>query len=136
LRVERLIRAFVRVVDAIRSGDQARRNKGYILDAVLAAGDNASMAKVTGKLQITLPKALAELCGIQVGDELELRPIGKSIQIDRRSRRDTSDLRRDRLAHFDQASTRQRNRERRTQLDAARTRGWTRAELYTRGRTR
>jgi len=96
----------------------------------------ASMAKVTGKLQITLPKALAESCGIQVGDELDLRPIGKSIRIDRRSKRDTSDLRRDRLSHFDQASTRQRNRERRTQLDAARTRGWTREELYTRGRTR
>jgi bifunctional DNA-binding transcriptional regulator/antitoxin component of YhaV-PrlF toxin-antitoxin module len=34
------------------------------------------MAKVTGKFQITLPKALVERCGIRVGDELELWPIG------------------------------------------------------------
>lgn len=94
------------------------------------------MAKVTGKLQITLPKALADRCGIHVGDELELRPIGKSIQIDKRSKRDGSELRRDRLAHFDQATARQRNRERRAQLEPARTRGWTREELYSRGRTR
>src|SRR5579864_2917540 len=43
------------------------------------------MTKVTGKFQITLPKAVVDRCGIRVGDELELRPIGRSIQIDRRT---------------------------------------------------
>jgi len=43
------------------------------------------MAKVTGKFQITLPKAVVDRSGIRVGDELELRPIGRSIQIDRRT---------------------------------------------------
>jgi AbrB family looped-hinge helix DNA binding protein len=94
------------------------------------------VAKVTGKLQITLPKALAERCGIRVGDELELRQISRSIQIDKRSTRDVSHLRRDRLAHFDAATARQRARERTMRLTRARSRGWTREELYTRGRTR
>jgi len=94
------------------------------------------MAKVTGKLQITLPKALADRCGIRVGDELELRPVGRSIQIDKRSSREASEMRRDRLTHFDRATTRQRSRERTTALIPTRSRGWTREELYVRGRTR
>ena len=94
------------------------------------------MAKVTGKFQITLPKALVDRCGILVGDELELRPVGRSIQIDRRTARDASQLHHDRLAHFDQATTRQRTRQRTRPLVQARSRGWTREELYARGRTR
>lgn len=94
------------------------------------------MAKVTGKFQITLPKALVDRCGIRVGDELELRPIGRSIQIDRRAMVDASQLRRDRLAQFDRATTRQRTRERTKSLGRARSRGWTREELYVRGRAR
>jgi len=94
------------------------------------------MAKVTGKFQITLPKALVERCGIRVGDELELRSLGRSIQIDRRTIPDASQLRRDRLAHFDRATMRQRARERTRPLMRTRSRGWTREELYVRGRTR
>ena len=94
------------------------------------------MAKVTGKLQITLPKALAERCGIRVGDELEVRSVGGSIQIDRRATRDAGEVRRQRLAHFDQATARQRARERTRSLPAARTRGWRREDLYSRGRPR
>jgi len=94
------------------------------------------MAKVTGKFQITLPKALVDRCGIRVGDELELRSIGRSIQIDRRTRLDASQLRRDRLGHFDRATTRQRTRKRTRSLVQTRSRGWTREELYVRGRSR
>lgn len=94
------------------------------------------MAKVTGKFQITLPKALVDQCGIRVGDELELRPIGRSIQIDRRTTSDAPHLRRDRLAHFDRATMRQRTRQRARSRAQARSRGWTREELYVRGRTR
>ena len=53
-------------------------------DDILDRCDDRLMAKVTGKFQITLPKALAERCGIRVGDDLELRPVGRSIQIDKR----------------------------------------------------
>ena len=96
-----------------------------------------SVAKVTGKLQITLPKALAERCGIRVGDDLELRVVGRSIQIDRRSPRDSAQLRRERLTQFDQATARQRARDRvQPRPASARSRGWTREELYDRGGAR
>lgn len=111
-------------------------NQGEILDDSLDSGDDGSMAKVTGKFQITLPKALVERCGIQIGDELEMRSLGRSIQIDRRTIPDASQLGRDRLAHFDRATMRQRGRERTRSLMKTRSRGWTREELYVRGRTR
>ncbi len=63
------------------------------------------MAKVTGKFQITLPKAIVDRFGIRVGDELELRPIGRSIPIDRCTTPEASQLRRDRLGHFERATT-------------------------------
>jgi AbrB family looped-hinge helix DNA binding protein len=94
------------------------------------------MAKVTGKFQITLPKALVDRCGIRVGDELELRLVGRSIQIDRRTTRNASQPHRDRLAHFDRATTRQRTRQKTRSLVQARSRGWTREELYAHRRTR
>jgi AbrB family looped-hinge helix DNA binding protein len=94
------------------------------------------MAKVTGKFQITLPKALAERCGIRVGDDLELRPVGRSIQIDKRPPHDATSGSRDRLAHFDRATVRQRARERAAPRIPAKSRGWTRQELYARGRAR
>ena len=94
------------------------------------------MAKVTGKFQITLPKALVDQCGIRVGDELELRPIGRSIQIDLRAPSDAPGVSRDRLAHFDRATARQRTRERARSLVRTSSRGWTREDLYRRGRAR
>ena len=94
------------------------------------------MAKVTGKFQITLPKTLVDQCGIRIGDELELRPVGRSIQIDRRSAADATLRRQLRLAHFDQATARQQTRQARGPVVPARSRGWTREELYVRGRTR
>jgi AbrB family looped-hinge helix DNA binding protein len=98
--------------------------------------DDAVMAKVTGKFQITLPKALVDRCGIRVGDELELRAIGRSIHIDRRTTTDGPHLQRDRLAHFDRATARQRARQRTGSPARPRSRGWTREELYARGRSR
>jgi AbrB family looped-hinge helix DNA binding protein len=94
------------------------------------------VAKVTGKFQITLPKALAERCGIRVGDDLELRTVGRSIQIDKRTPHDGLSAPRHRLAHFDRATVRQRSRERAAPRISTRSRGWTREELYARGRAR
>jgi AbrB family looped-hinge helix DNA binding protein len=94
------------------------------------------MARVTGKFQITLPKALVDQCGIRVGDELDLRAMGESIWIERRMIRDAAQRRRDRLAHFDRATTRQQARRRLGSPGQARSRGWTREDLYVRGRTR
>ncbi|PWT85434.1 MAG: hypothetical protein C5B57_02915 [Blastocatellia bacterium] len=93
------------------------------------------MAKVTGKFQITLPKALVDRCGIRVGDELELRPLGRSIQIDRRITPKASELR-EKLTQFDQATLRQRTRQRTRSIPMSRARGWTREDLNGRGRAR
>lgn len=94
------------------------------------------MAKVTGKLQITLPKALADQSGIRVGDDLDVRLVGRSIQIDRRPASDDKGGRQERLEHFDQATKRQRARQAGARLHRGRSRGWTREELYDRARPR
>ena len=40
------------------------------------------MAKVTSKLQLTVPKAIADQYGIKPGDELEWVPAGESIRVE------------------------------------------------------
>ena len=110
--------------------------KGQSLTESLTRCDDPFMAKVTGKFQITLPKTLVERFAIRVGDELELRPIGRSIQIDRRSVPDATGLRQERLSQFDRATKRQRARQAAASARPARSRGWTREELYVRGRAR
>jgi AbrB family looped-hinge helix DNA binding protein len=94
------------------------------------------MTKVTGKLQITLPKRLAETYGIQVGDEVEIVAAGESIAIvpARGSRSVLSPE--ERLRHFDEASRRIEARRQRGSRGRAKDRGWSREELYTRGRPR
>ena len=93
------------------------------------------MSKVTSKLQVTLPKALAERYGIHPGDEIEFEPAGDVIRVvppgRRAPRLDTAE----RLRLFDQATERQRARERRSPVPEAEPfagRGWARADLYER----
>ena len=98
------------------------------------------MAKVTGKYQLTLPKALAEAAGIRVGDELDVEQHGERLELrpSVTSRDVLSSA--ERLADFDRATARHRRRT--VPSAAARTtgrtagRGWTREELYARGRAR
>jgi bifunctional DNA-binding transcriptional regulator/antitoxin component of YhaV-PrlF toxin-antitoxin module len=68
------------------------------------------MSKVTGKLQVTLPKAIAQALGAR----------DKKV----------------RLRIFDQATERQRKRQRKRRQQVTADRGWTREELYERGRAR
>jgi AbrB family looped-hinge helix DNA binding protein len=95
------------------------------------------MSKVTGKFQITLPKRLVETYGIKVGDEVDLLPAGDSISLvpARRTKTDVANPRQ-RLSYFDRATERQRKRERTRIIGSDKDRGWTRAELYTRGQPR
>jgi len=95
------------------------------------------MARVTSKLQITLPKALAERFEISPGDEFTREAAGDVIRIvpARRPRHETSVE--ERLSRFDRAEKRQRRRERaRAKGAPAVDRGWARDELYERGRSR
>jgi len=99
------------------------------------------MARVTSKLQVTVPKAIADRYSIRPGDEIEWLAAGDSIRVVRRAakRSKTPETPAARLRLFDQATQRQIERTRKLaeQLAAApqtEDRGWTREELYERGR--
>lgn len=94
------------------------------------------MAKVTSKLQVTVPKAFAVQLGIRPGDDVDWTVSGDSLRVtpskDRRQRLDLET----RLRLFRQATDRQRRRRdaRGTPTDGDR--GWSREDLYDPGRTR
>jgi AbrB family looped-hinge helix DNA binding protein len=91
------------------------------------------MAKVTSKLQVTVPKALAERFHIEPGDEIDWEAAGDAIRVVPRRERPLADVP-TRLRRFDQATARQRAREKGTRHAPARSRGWSREDLYRRGR--
>ena len=96
------------------------------------------MAKVTSKLQITLPKALATQYRIKPGDEILWVASGDAIRVVPARHRSAADSTDARLRLFDRATERQRERERERKSPprTLRARGWKREELYERGRTR
>ncbi len=99
------------------------------------------MPKVTSKLQLTVPKKIADKYGIRPGDELEWIPAGPSIRVEltRRKSKPSHELTaEERLAIFDanmrcadkvQAKELKEAKERGTHTTRE-TRGWTREELY------
>ena len=99
------------------------------------------MAKVTSKLQLTVPKAIADQYGIKPGDELEWVPAGDSIRVElvrRKARAGGQLTAEERLALFDdnmkradqfQAKELEEARNR-PSASASQKRGWTREELY------
>jgi len=97
------------------------------------------VAKVTSKLQVTIPKAVADALGIVPGSEVEWIIAGDAARViplaKQRSRAKDRDFR---LALFDQSTKRQSARERTRKLTTphARNRGWRREQLYERGGTR
>lgn len=100
------------------------------------------MAKVTSKLQLTVPKAIAEQYRIRPGDDLDWLPAGDSIRVRKADASEVSEPATvaQRLKLFDQATARQREREagsgKRTPKGRSGKRGWTREELYERGLSR
>jgi AbrB family looped-hinge helix DNA binding protein len=100
------------------------------------------MSKVTSKLQVTVPKSIAERFNIKPGDQIDWEAAGDTIRVVPAPKRMKPKTQiQDRLKHFDQATERQRQRE--TTLDPAllassarEGRGWTRADLYDRGDAR
>jgi bifunctional DNA-binding transcriptional regulator/antitoxin component of YhaV-PrlF toxin-antitoxin module len=72
------------------------------------------MPKVTSKLQLTVPKAIADQYGICPGDELEWIPAGESIRVELMRRKAKNGIRlspEERLELFDEGTKRLRNRE-------------------------
>ncbi len=95
------------------------------------------MAKVTSKLQVSVPKVLAQQYGIRPGDEIEWQAAGDAIRIVRAGLRPAPLSTAERLRLFDRATARQKRRQSsRGHPRRSRTRGWTRADLYRRGRSR
>ena len=92
------------------------------------------MSKVTSKLQVTIPKAIAQQHGIQPGDEISWDSAGDTIRVVTESATQADTLER-RLQLFDSATDRQAIRNRKRGREGQTQRGWTREELYTRGRT-
>lgn len=95
------------------------------------------MARVTSKYQVTVPKVIAEQYGIQPGDNIQWVPAGEVIHVVPEGKSVASEDQKGKLRLFDQATERHRRR-----LGAAkakrhpRGRGWTREDLYVRGRSR
>lgn len=95
------------------------------------------MAKVTSKLQVTVPKAIAERYRIRPGDEIEWVPAGDTIRVVPPRRQAPAVDLEQRLRLFDAATERQRQRRpRRRKARAALSRGWKREDLYDRARAR
>lgn len=90
------------------------------------------MSKVTSKLQVTVPKVIAEQYGIRPGDEIRWKPAGDAIRVEVAGREMRPKLSlEERLALFDASTARQRKRNlswkgRRPPKD----RGWKREDLY------
>jgi AbrB family looped-hinge helix DNA binding protein len=91
------------------------------------------VARVTSKLQVTIPKAIAERYGITPGTDVDWLPAGDAIRVvPAASVRNVRDAER-RLRLFDAATERQRVRqEGRVPADRGE-RGWRREDLYGRG---
>lgn len=90
------------------------------------------MAKVTSKLQVTIPKRLAARYAIRPGDEIDWEAGGDAIRIVPRDRRPGTPSLPERLAIFDAATERIERRGGATSDTPPRDRGWTRDELYVR----
>ena len=90
---------------------------------------------MTSKLQVTVPKAVADRYRIKPGDEIRFEDAGEVIRVVppsaevRPEMADTAT----RLALFDAATERQRQREAAATPEGAVSRGWTRDELHERG---
>jgi len=99
------------------------------------------MSKVTSKLQLTVPKVIADQYGIRPGDELQWIPAGEGIRIElgrvgsTAARELTAE---EKLRLFDAGSERlnriQKEALRHTRRGTlSKTRGWKREDLYDRG---
>lgn len=99
------------------------------------------MSRVTSKLQVTIPKAVADSYGIVPGVDVDWEPAGAAIRVQvrgdtNRDRNEAASVEQ-RLQLFDQATVRQRARETQRRPEAGsnarRQRGWSREDLYSRG---
>lgn len=111
-----------------------RLNKDLILAKVRTA--RTRMAKVTSKYQVTVPKKIAEEYHIRPGDDIDWVPAGEAIRVIPPGKQAAPQSLESRLRWFDQATERHRKRRAARTTEPPRDRGWTREDLYGRGRSR
>ena len=93
------------------------------------------MAKVTSKYQVTLPMVIARKFNIRPGDEIDWIAAGDMIRVVPPAMQAHNEDRESRLRVFDQATERiRRSKAHRAKRTADR--GWSREDLYSRGRSR
>jgi len=92
------------------------------------------MSKLTNKLQLTVPKAIADQYGIRPGDELQWIAAGEVIHVIPAGKNSLSHQTRtveERLELFDRATQRQKRRQAKAgRAVSPAARGWKREELY------
>jgi len=96
------------------------------------------MPKVTSKLQLTVPKAIADQYGIRPGDELVWIPAGDGIRVElaRKAKTGRELTVEERLALFDEGTRRLDNlqaeelKKNQGKKVTRENRGWTREDLY------
>jgi AbrB family looped-hinge helix DNA binding protein len=93
------------------------------------------MGKITSKYQVTIPRSIAEDLGLGPGDRIAWQRVGDTLSVERETDRSRVPLE-NRLRSFDEATARQRKRQKGTKRRSATDRGWKREDLYKRGRTR
>jgi AbrB family looped-hinge helix DNA binding protein len=94
------------------------------------------MSKITSKLQVTIPKQLADLYNLRAGDEIAFEAAGPVIRLVPPSRRRQQLPLEERLKIFEAATERQKVVDAtfpRPEGAGTVERGWTREELYDRG---
>ncbi len=94
------------------------------------------MAKLTSKYQVTVPQVIARQYDIHPGDDIDWVPAGDVIHVVPSAKQPAPEDRESRLRLFDQATERIRRRGAPPSPKRPRDRGWTREELYVRGRSR
>lgn len=94
------------------------------------------MSKITSKLQLTLPKAIADRYGIRPGDEVTWTVSEDTIRLVPAKKKEPTISAAQRLRLFDRATERQEERNAQRRAADGKDRGWTREELYDRGRAR
>jgi AbrB family looped-hinge helix DNA binding protein len=98
------------------------------------------MAKVTSKLQVTIPKRIADEYGIVPGDDVEFVAAGDSIRLVPPGVRATESLLsvEERVRLFDEDVARHRKHQKQLPIpsEPPRERDWRREDLYTRGKPR
>jgi AbrB family looped-hinge helix DNA binding protein len=94
------------------------------------------MAKITSKYQVTVPRKIADQFHIRPGDDIQWVAAGETIRIITSRKQESWPTREDRLRSFDQATERQKKRRPVRPAKRPLDRGWSREDLYHRGRSR